>query len=356
MSDAAGSTGYERTPSLSELNAKLIEEMRTWQRVRACPVCDSASIVRFAVVRHFEHSRCQTCGFTFANPFPPQGLLDAFYNSEFYANYRRFEAARIAHDPYFSMSMYTDMSRLASWLGEDKSRSVLDFGCGPGAFLAFIRDRHGFADVEGIELSSRSVEFARRQYQLAIASSAAQLRHTQYDLVVLIEVIEHVPNPTAFFHQVASLVKPGGRILITTPAVDSFVGRFFPSLCGHYTAPSHVSLFTMDSMKRLLANFDFLVERLEVDERLPTLDQFAESLLYRMDFLSPAHDADGDDILKVPNALGRWLGLEKERAPAPGVLRRVLRRLDKTIGSRVLRRLSLLPKTVHLYVLARKQR
>jgi 2-polyprenyl-3-methyl-5-hydroxy-6-metoxy-1,4-benzoquinol methylase len=136
------------------------------------------------------------------------------------------------------------MNRLASWLGQDKSLQILDFGCGPGAFLAFLRDKFGFAHVEGLELSRDSVVFARQQYGLTVAATTAELRQPSYDCVILIEVIEHLPDPGAFFAQVAELVRPGGRVLITTPAVDNVYGRFLPSLCMHYTAPSHISLFT----------------------------------------------------------------------------------------------------------------
>jgi 2-polyprenyl-3-methyl-5-hydroxy-6-metoxy-1,4-benzoquinol methylase len=348
-------TEYPRTLSLRELNAQLVDGMDRWQRLDACPACDSGSLTRFATIRYLSYSRCRGCGLTFANPVPPEEVLDAFYNSPFYANYRRLEATRIRRERYFSNSMYTDMRRLAAWLGADPSLAVLDFGCGPGAFLALLRDEFGFANIEGLELSRSSAAFARQQYGLHVASSTAELRSELYDWVILIEVIEHLPNPAAILREVTGRVRPGGGLLITTPAVDSIVGRFFPALCHHYTAPSHVSLFTQQALTRLLARFGFTIERLEVADGFLSLDRLGMSLAYDLDFVSPRHDDDDRDPMYVPNTFGRLLGLQPERSPGNGRFRRALQRADRFLLRHVWWRMQALPKANHLFVLARKQ-
>jgi SAM-dependent methyltransferase len=250
--------------------------------------------------------------------------------------------------------MYTDMRRLASWLGGDQSLTILDYGCGPGAFLALVRDEFGFPNVEGLELSRDSVKFARQHYGLTVASSTAELRRQFYDCVILIEVIEHLPNPVATFRQVTQLVRPGGHVLITTPAVDNLLGRFFPSLCKHYSAPSHISLFTRQALTCLLSRFRFEIERIESDECFLTLDRVAMSLVYDLDFVSPRHDEDDSDALYIPNAVGRLLGFQPQRSPAGGPFRRALQQADRFLMRHVWWRVPLVPTTDHLYVLARK--
>lgn len=350
----AHDTDYASALNLGELNTHLIAGISSWQRLDVCPVCDSQPVARFATCRHFPYSRCRTCGFTFANPVPPNEVLDAFYNSPFYRNYRRLEANRIARDRYFSISMYTDMHRLASWLGGDQALNILDFGCGPGAFLALLRDEFGFTNVEGLELSQVSVEFARQHYGLTVASSTAELQRQSYDCVILIEVIEHLPNPAAIFSQLTKLVRPGGHLLITTPAVDNLLGRFFPSLCLHYTAPSHVSLFTKQSLANLLSRFGFEIERIETDACFPALDRAAMSLAYDLDFASPQHDDDNNDALYTPNRVGRLLGFQPRRSAAKGRFGRALQKADQFLMHHMWWRVPHVPKTDHLYVLARK--
>jgi 2-polyprenyl-3-methyl-5-hydroxy-6-metoxy-1,4-benzoquinol methylase len=299
------------------------------------------------------YSRCGNCGFTFANPVPPDELLSVYYNSTFYRNYRCLEYNRIPRDRFYSISMYTDPHRLARWLGDDRAISILDYGCGPGAFLALLRENYGFSALEGLELNRQSVEIARKHFGFTLAKSPQELKQPAYDCVTLLEVIEHIPDPSSFFRHISELVKPGGRVLITTPAVDNLLGRFYPRLCIHYTAPSHVSLFTRQAMELWLSRFEFEIERIEMDHTIEFLETAPLGLLYDLDFLGPQHDDDSPDFLYCPNAIGRILGLRPRRTepayPFKGVLARMNRLLYK-----IARHLRPVPRNTHLYVLARK--
>jgi SAM-dependent methyltransferase len=215
---------YVPTPTLSELNAKLTQR-DDWEIRKSCPACQGASIRRFASVRYISYDRCEGCGFVFANPAPPHAVVSDFYNSDFYDNYRTLEEARIGDEPYFSISAYTDPLRLAGWLKCDKSASILDFGCGPGSFLALLRDKFGFENVEGLELNKKSASIALRHYALKLASDINVLKHQQYDVVILFEVIEHVTKPDEVLSLCSTLLRPGGLLFITTPSVRSIPGR-----------------------------------------------------------------------------------------------------------------------------------
>jgi 2-polyprenyl-3-methyl-5-hydroxy-6-metoxy-1,4-benzoquinol methylase len=297
------------------------------------------------------HSRCRACGFVFANPIPDGEALYAFYNSSFYSNYRRLEEHRLSRERYFSISMYTDMRRLASWLGQDKSLSILDYGCGPGAFIALLRDEFGFSNVEGIEVNRESITIAERNFGLRIASSKDELHHQPYDCVLLLEVIEHIPLPDVFLEEIGELIKPGGRVLITTPAVDNLVSLLLPLHGPHYTAPSHISLFTKKALSELLYRFGFKIERFEIDESIQIMERSMASLFYDLDFMSPSNDNDASDALATPNALGRLLRRKPRRQFSLGRIPfyrvdQLLVRLSKLIPS--------IPRNNHLYVLARK--
>lgn len=342
-------TAYAATPTLNELGPRLAQSTDGWRGLDRCPACDAHSPAEFAVIRGFRHSRCRGCGFTFINPLPPDELLAAFYNSDYYANYRRFEARRIRLEPYFSISMYTDPRRLATWLGDGGSLSVLDFGCGPGSFLALLRDEFGFQDVHGLDINRDSAEIARRFYGIPVAGSIDELRRSVYDVVLLIEVIEHIPDPAQFLSKVATLIKPGGRLLITTPAVGNPIGRWLPAQCPHYVAPNHVSLFTQRSLRLLLERCSLQIERIELDEEFWLLTAAAYAAFYELDFASPTNDGDQSDLLYRPNALGRRLGLSETRHPY-WLPFRLIARAERLVAKfiRIVRR------ETHLYVLARR--
>jgi 2-polyprenyl-3-methyl-5-hydroxy-6-metoxy-1,4-benzoquinol methylase len=315
---------------------------------KECPACRAAASKPFAEIRHFKYDRCGDSGFVFANPAPSDRCSNEFYNSDFYGNYRTLEEETIAKQPYYSISSYTDPRRLARWLTCEKSARILDFGCGPASFIALLRDEFGFANVEGLELNEISAGVAARSYGIQLTPTISQLKHKAYDVIILFEVIEHLTNPEEVVSLCSELLSPGGHLFITTPSVRNIPARFFPSHCGHYTGPSHVSLFTEEAMSRLLSRFNLKIERLETDHA-PLLGNVLVSPVYNLDFASPRSSSDASDTLFVPNKLGRALGLVPTRQGGSALPFRVARKAEHLINRSVRSRYS-----DHLYLLATK--
>jgi 2-polyprenyl-6-hydroxyphenyl methylase/3-demethylubiquinone-9 3-methyltransferase len=100
--------------------------------------------------------------------------------------------------------------------------TILDIGCGGGLVCEPLA-RLG-ADVTGIDPAPENIEAARAHaqgarvrvtYKVATAEEMADAGG-QFDAVLLLEVIEHVPDVPAFIARVAPLVKPGGLMLLST--------------------------------------------------------------------------------------------------------------------------------------------
>jgi 2-polyprenyl-6-hydroxyphenyl methylase/3-demethylubiquinone-9 3-methyltransferase len=100
--------------------------------------------------------------------------------------------------------------------------TVLDIGCG-GGLVAEPLTRLG-ADVTGIDPAQETIEAAKTHAQgagLDIAYRAATAETLadegkQFDAVLLLEVVEHVPDVPAFLKRLAPLVKPGGVMILST--------------------------------------------------------------------------------------------------------------------------------------------
>jgi 2-polyprenyl-6-hydroxyphenyl methylase/3-demethylubiquinone-9 3-methyltransferase len=100
---------------------------------------------------------------------------------------------------------------------------VLDVGCG-GGLLAEALARAG-AKVTAIDLASGMIEVARLHaleqpleidYRVAAAESIAAAEPGAFDVVTCMEMLEHVPDPAAMIGTLASLVRPGGSLFIST--------------------------------------------------------------------------------------------------------------------------------------------
>ena len=97
--------------------------------------------------------------------------------------------------------------------------SLLDIGCGAG-LVAEPMSRLGFS-VTGIDASEAMIDAARAhaaQSGLAIdyRAVAAESLKAPFDVVLALEVVEHVPDPAAFLAAAAALVRPGGALIAST--------------------------------------------------------------------------------------------------------------------------------------------
>ena len=105
-----------------------------------------------------------------------------------------------------------------------RGRHVLDVGCG-GGILADSMARRG-ADVLGIDLASKPLKVAQLHaleantpsidYREVAAEELAAEQPARFDAVTCMEMLEHVPDPSAIVGACATLTKPGGWVFFST--------------------------------------------------------------------------------------------------------------------------------------------
>ena len=102
-------------------------------------------------------------------------------------------------------------------------KTVLDVGCG-GGILAEAMAARG-ATVTGIDLAEKSLKIARLHllesgmqvdYQFIAVETMAELHPASFDAITCMEMLEHVPDPSAVVRACATLVKPGGWVFFST--------------------------------------------------------------------------------------------------------------------------------------------
>lgn len=102
-------------------------------------------------------------------------------------------------------------------------KRVLDVGCGGGLLSEAMA--HAGATVTGIDLAPLTIEVAEL-HALGSGASVRYLRQSAedhalenaqtYDVITCMEMLEHVPDPNSVLRALASLVKPGGRVFLST--------------------------------------------------------------------------------------------------------------------------------------------
>ncbi len=102
-------------------------------------------------------------------------------------------------------------------------KTVIDIACGTGYGSALLADHGGARQVFGIDISADAVDYAMRRYQRPNASflvgsaESIPLGDQTADVVVSFETIEHVQDAVAVIQEFSRALRPGGRLIISTP-------------------------------------------------------------------------------------------------------------------------------------------
>ncbi len=186
-------------------------------------------------------SRCDACGFRFATG-PELERLIALYASLDDPGYAESEEPR-----RLQMRRIVALAR-----GHHRgASSALDVGAASGLLVAEAA-RQGL-DPTGLEPSRALAERARRDGLRVLCGVLPhpELRGRRFDLVFLVDVIEHVRDPVELLRACREHLAPGGRLLVITPDASSAAARLLGARWWHYRL-AHVGYFDRRSLERAL--------------------------------------------------------------------------------------------------------
>lgn len=216
----------------------------------------------------WSYRRCAGCGLVFQHPLPDAGTIRAHYQQKYVSgNYQLL--AQFAAQYRRIYEDYAD--RLAELVDLRAGPRVLDVGCFTGDFLQVLRQRG--ADVYGVELQAEAVAVANRQLPGRVFAATLESRdfpQLAYDVITLLAVIEHVPDPAAMVDRCCQLLAPGGVLMIETPNSGALLARALGKRWPPYAPVEHLHLFSAQALQSLLAQRGFTsIETRAHVKRLP---------------------------------------------------------------------------------------
>ena len=194
--------------------------------------------------RLYHLRRCDTCGFAFvADPDTATDVYDEAYY--------RGKGADPLLDYVFELERPDRTVRRFEWTGVERivgsmhelspQTRWLDYGCGNGGLVRWIRER---TPVQAYGFEEGWIADTARAHGNRILTDAEVERAGPYDVITALEVLEHVADPKAFVERIARLLAPGGLFFYTTGNAARHAGRL--PQWGYVVPEIHISFRAAD--------------------------------------------------------------------------------------------------------------
>jgi len=190
--------------------------------------------------------KCSDCNFIFAS----RSDCKQFYSS--YKNMKDYDYIKSENQRYFQLKNLIEI-----YLKKfNKPQKHLDIGAGSGILTSIMKNKK--IDSLGIEPSFYLKLFAQKKKRnvKSIQLKSLACKNLRFDLITLIDVIEHVNNPGLILEYCYKLLKKNGNILIVTPNTDSVAAKILNFKWWHYRV-AHINYFNSQNLNFFLSQKKF---------------------------------------------------------------------------------------------------
>jgi 2-polyprenyl-3-methyl-5-hydroxy-6-metoxy-1,4-benzoquinol methylase len=228
------------------------------KKVQICVICGSKQLHIFSY-KDFHYYRCTKCELVSTYPLADIIATEKHYASRYkkgnYQLLRRFSKQYLSVYGQFVAILE---NKLTEQNRNMKGIKVLDVGCFTGDFLKLLQDKQ--ADVYGVELQNEAVKTANKQLHGRVSKAditTYKFSKKKYDIITLLGLVEHVPDPLSLLKSSYKLLNKNGIIMIQTPNSGSFLAKTMRKFWPPFSPVEHVHLFSRKSLEEALKKQGF---------------------------------------------------------------------------------------------------
>jgi SAM-dependent methyltransferase len=177
------------------------------------------------------------------------------------------------------------------------SPKILEIGCGLG-YLTYSLNKEGY-NSQGLDISQEAVNRAMQNYGnhyiCANLYEYAINHENEYDIIIFTEVIEHLNEINSFMESLKKLLKPNGKIILTTPNKS-----FYPSdvIWATDLPPVHCWWLSEDSINYIANHLDLSVSFLDFRKYYAKNPSWVDVKSIPLPITPPVFDEEGNLIEK----------------------------------------------------------
>ena len=225
-----------------------------------CPPCNRETTHWFLLDHfsvefqaHFGIYQCSGCLTKRTHPFLTEEQLKGYYSGE------EITGAGLYH------KWRKKYRYIHGWINrtlDTTGISVVEVGSGSGNLLRYFRESSG-CTVTGLELSVPCREYSQKVNGVKVFSGPLACYRAEHpgeaDLVIMVHLFEHIPDPVPFLKEVAGILKSRGHLYIELPNAFMIDFDLLEEPANPLCVPFHSFLYHIDSLCRLLEQNGFSV-------------------------------------------------------------------------------------------------
>jgi len=262
-----------------------------------------------------DYERCGTCGTLISMAGLPNEAYQvaddesAFYGKEYWLQH---QSGDLGLPNIVERSRRDLLDRNLHWLRtllryKAPPAKVLELGCSHGSFVALLRQA-GY-DASGMEMSPWVVDYAKSTFEIPVSLGpveAADVEEGSIDVVVLMDVIEHLPFPKETLGRAFKLLKPDGILLAQMPefsgaATIEELRKENPEFLGMLLPDEHLYLYSQHAARELFNQ----VGTKYINFERPVFPQHDMFFVASLQPIKPIDDMHEDTHLQTPK--GRFV-------------------------------------------------
>jgi len=201
---------------------------------------------------------CKICGCVFRERFPNPSELDEIYRQAYAEENISGSNTNQESGDYAAQSYAQHLMGKVIKSGD----RYLDFGAGTGALLAELK-KLGLGG-DGVEYSASARDYCLTNRAIALKADLSDVPADFYQVISMIEVIEHLTDLNGTLKEIFRVLAPGGRLFITTPSRTGFRSRIEKGYWREAQKKFHLFLFDMNSLAFHLKRTGFVDVRRNV--------------------------------------------------------------------------------------------
>jgi len=185
---------------------------------RKCPLCKQIEGRVIFRSEAYGIRKCRHCALMYTVPFPGSETLRAIYESL----YRPQQESDLYKEDFlkgYHREGFDAFSKILAYiLREQKGGKLLEVGCNYGLFLQMAQ-QSGF-EVCGIDIVDSMIRYVREVLKLPIIQGRFEeisLKQEEFDVITMLDSLEHVEEPLACVEKAARSLKQGGILVISVP-------------------------------------------------------------------------------------------------------------------------------------------